>query len=234
MKLFIPLICYNHTCHTSFMLSFMRLLLALKSNNIDTVVFPITFESLISRARNAAVAHFLADASATHLIFIDADIEFNPDDVAKLINSNKDVVCGAYAQKWLDIDKIKEGKPLEVCTKTSCHLAQEKVEECMECNYATTGFLLIKRCVLEKMVIAYPEREYINDVDGYVGSGNLKFFDLFSVAVNPETRRYESEDYGFSRLWRSLGGYIYVIPDITLRHYGWYGYPANLYKQLMQ
>lgn len=231
MKLFIPLICYNHTCHTSFMMSFMRLILFLKDNGIDVTVMPITFESLVSRARNAAVAHFLSNAACTHLLFIDSDIEFIPEDVVKLVRADKDVVCGAYAQKWLDFNVLKQGKPLEVSTRTSCHLAQSKVEDIMECSYATTGFLLIKRNVFEQMTVAYPDRKYVNDIDGYMGSGDY-FYDFFPVSVNQTNRKYESEDYGFSRLWRGLGGKIYVVPDITLKHYGWFGFPANLKQQL--
>lgn len=228
MKLFIPLICYNHTAHTSFMISMMRLIMALKNSNIDATVFPITFESLISRARNAAVAHFLS-SEATHILFIDSDIEFNPDDVAKLINANKDVVCGAYPQKWLNIEKLQTGKPIEVCTKSSCHVLDVETNEC---EYVTTGFLLIKREVFLKMIEEYPDRKYVNDIDGYMGASTDAFYDFFPVSVHPETKKYESEDYGFSRLWRQTGGKLYVVPDITLKHYGWFGFPGNLERQL--
>lgn len=234
MKLFIPLICYNHTCHTSYMMSMMRLIMVLKNSNIDAVVYPITFESLINRARNAAVAHFLSDETTTHLLFIDSDIEFKPEDVAKLINANKEIVCGAYPQKWLNVDKLKTGKPIEVCTKTSCHLIDKKVDQIMECEYVTTGFLLIRRDAIEKMTEKYKGRQYRNDIDGYMGSKEDKFFDLFPVTIHPETKRFESEDYGFSRLWREIGGQLFVVPDITLKHYGWYGYTGNLYNQLIE
>lgn len=215
------------------MMSIMRLVMVLKNSNIEAVIYPITFESLISRARNAAVAHFLSDENASHLLFIDSDIEFIPEDVAKLINANKEVVCGAYPQKWLNIEKLKTGKPIEVCTKTSCHLIDKEISAVMECEYVTTGFLLIRRDAIEKMMDKYKDRQYKNDIDGYMGAKDDMFYDLFPVMIHPVTKRYESEDYGFSRLCREMGGRLYVVPDITLKHYGWYGYSGNLYSQLM-
>jgi glycosyltransferase involved in cell wall biosynthesis len=203
--------------------------MVLKNSNIDAVIFPITFESLISRARNASVAHFLSDKDATHLLFIDSDIEFAPEDVAKLINANRDVVCGAYPQKWLNIEKLQSGQPLEVCTKSSCHVLDV---DSGECEYVTTGFLLIRRLVFETMMDKYKDRQYVNDIDGYMGANKDFFYDFFPVSVNEVTKRFESEDYGFSRLYRETGGKIYVVPDITLKHYGWFGYPGNLHRQM--
>ena len=61
MKLFVPLICYNHTCNTEYMMSILKLLNAAKDSKLNISFYPIFFESLVSRARNAAVAHFLED-----------------------------------------------------------------------------------------------------------------------------------------------------------------------------
>jgi hypothetical protein len=220
----------------------MKLVLLLKQMNINCVLFPITFESLISRARNAAVAHFLSNTDNTHIMFIDADIEFNPEDVMKLVFTRKDVICGAYAQKWLDTSRVKDvvvsglnlQSSLDICTKTSVHLIDNHVDssKIRKVEYATTGFLLCQRNAFEAMIGKYPERKYRNDIDGYAGAHDELFYDFFPVQINPDTRRFESEDYGFSRLWREIGGEIYVMTDINLKHHGWFAYPANLQKQL--
>lgn len=242
MKLFVPIICYNHTCHTSYMMSMIRLILFCSQNRIECTLYPITFESLVSRARNAAVAHFLSDPDATHLLFIDSDIEFQPSDVLALMNANKDVVCGSYPQKWFDLTKYNTAQsstmnPIHPCMKHSVHIkdvpkTETALSEPLSVIYATTGFLLIKRNVFEQIAASYPERQYRNDVDGYNGADPKRFFDFFPVTIEPTTRRYESEDYGFSRLWTSIGGQIFVIPNITLRHHGWYAYEGNLKNSL--
>jgi len=239
MKLFIPVISYNHTCHTSYMFSLMRLVLVLKELSINVTLFPIVFESLVNRARNAAVAYFLS-GDYTHILFIDSDIEFNPEDVLKLIMAKEKVVGGAYAQKWLNLDKIKKvfssesipDKPMELCTNHSVHLKTNEISEKMNVDYLTTGFMLIDRDVFTRLMEHYPERQYRNDIDGYMGAEQNKFFNFFCVEINPETKRYESEDYGFCRLWKKINGNIFVIPDITLTHYGWYGYSVNLKRSL--
>lgn len=241
VKLFIPIICYNHTCNTKYMFSLIKLLFTLHNNNIQCSIYPITFDSLISRARNAAIAQFMTDYDNTHILFIDADIEFNPDDVIKMLNTNKSVISSGYPQKWLDINKIQSifkrdyipTNPLELCTNHSIHLIKEQpISELMKANYCTTGFLLIQRNVIEQMIDKYPERKYINDIDGYTSSNPDYFYNLFTIEINPNTNRYESEDYGFCRLWRNINGEIYIHTNVSLIHHGWFGYEGNIYRQL--
>lgn len=243
IKLFIPILCYNHTCHTAYMMSLFQLILALKEQKIDASFYPITFESLISRGRNAAVAHFMSSEDYTHLLFIDSDIEFKPEDVFRLIMANKPVISAGYPQKWLHTGKMEQvfsqkpvqENPLELCTIHSTHLFpyDQEIGEIMTAKYCTTGFLLIQREVIQKMMDAYPERQYKNDIDGYMSADSRYFYDLFTVEVNKDTKKYESEDYGFSRLWTSIGGEIHIATNISLKHYGWYGFSGNLYRQLV-
>ena len=54
---------------------------------------------------------------------------------------------------------------------------------------------------------------------------------MFFCANNPVSKKYESEDYGFCQLWRSLGGKIHVLPDIKLSHTGRNHYPTDMVGQ---
>jgi hypothetical protein len=220
----------------------MQLVMALKHNSIQTIIYPIVFDSLISRARNAAVAHFISDPEATHLLFIDSDIEFKVEDVFTLLGCDKPVVCAGYAQKWLNDQTMKKvfssqieiANPMELVTRTSVHLLSEQsASQLMKAKYATTGFLLVQRNVFERIAHSHPELQYENDIDGYSGANPSTFFNFFPLTINPETKRFESEDYGFSRLWTELGGEIYVATNITLKHMGWYPFQANIYRQLL-
>jgi len=215
-------------------LSMMRFLLYCQANNIPVTIYPIGFESLISRARNSGVAAFMADKDATHLLFIDSDIEFQPEDLVKLIYANKDIVCGGYAKKYLDRGLLKKFPDhLELCTAPNVYLLpNQPISEIMECTYNSTGFLCIQRNVFETLIHKFPERRYINTVDGYM-SIQHDFYDFFYVHINPETRIYESEDYGFSLLARQAGFTIYCLTNTTLIHHGWMGYSCNMYQQML-
>ena len=254
MKIFIPVICYNRTGHTAFFFSLMKLILFCKDNGIALCLYPIVFESLVSRARNASVAHFLSDPDNTHILFIDSDIEFEPEEVMRLLHVNQPVVCSGYAQKWLSEDLMKEvfhsavtpPNPLELCTKCSTHILRDEKgalpapAPVMEGEYATTGFLLVQRRVFEHLMKKHPERKYVMDIDGYLGANADFFYDFFPVHINPNTKRYESEDYGFSRLWRESGGVdgagakIHIVTTNSLKHHGWFAFPSNLYRQLQR
>lgn len=211
------------------------------------VISPITFESLISRARNAAAAWALSD-DYSHLLFIDADIGFDPSDVFKLIAANKDVAVGVYPKKYYSRAKMKalaKDSPevfndkedwRALATDFSTELNAENLEkakrgEAFEVNYAATGFMLIKTDVFRKIIEKRPDLKYTNDVDGYMSADKDNFYDFFQVGVNPSNKKYESEDYGFCQLWRSLGGKIHVVPDIKLVHTGRNHYPGDIVKQ---
>src|ERR1700719_3446713 len=64
-------------------------------------------DALITRARASLVAQFLDDPAATHLLFIDADIGFEPDQVMRLINCKADVCAAVYPIKRIDWSKVK-------------------------------------------------------------------------------------------------------------------------------
>jgi hypothetical protein len=68
-------------------------------------------------------------------------------------------------------------------------------------------------------------------VDGYMSADPDTFYDFFPVGVNPSNKKYESEDYGFCQLWRSIGGKIYVMPGIKLQHTGRNHYPGDIGAQ---
>jgi len=237
MKLFLPIITYNHTANTSYMFSILRLITTLKDLNVSATLFPIAFDSLINRARNAALAHFMSDPSATHLLFVDSDIEFDPKDVIRLLQANEPIIGAPYAQKWLNQDKLKKvfsqnplpENPLSLCTNHSVHPSPNAVltNEKLEVDYLTTGFMLIQKHVVETLIKHYPERNYKNDIDGYMSADPTQFYNLFSVEINPHTKRLESEDYAFCRLWKQVGGKIYILGDVKLVHYGFFGFTAK-------
>jgi hypothetical protein len=203
-------------------MSILRLYDHIKSSGKAASFYPIFWDSLISRARNAAAAEFLS-GDHTHLLFIDADISFDPLDVEKLIEVNKEVVCSPYPKKYIKYEAVKQNKePVDFAVSGGVSKIGDNL---YEIESVATGFLLIKRSVFEKMLIKHPEIEYINDIDGY-GAGKT-MWNFFNVGVNPRTKIYDSEDWGFCNTWRNMGGKVYARADISLGHWGWNQYKGD-------
>ena len=231
MKLFVPLICYNHTCNTEYMMSILKLLNTAKETGLNMSFYPIFFESLVSRARNAAVAHFLEDPENTHLLFIDSDIIFEPEDVFKLLQADKEVVAGIYPKKYIVWDRLKKNPESERVDFPMGGTLTMTEDNLIELEYLPTGFLLISRTAIEKIITAHPELKYRNDIDGYMSAGD-NFYDLFKVGIRNGI--YESEDWGFCSLWKGVGGKVLIHPDINVKHLGWHEYSGNLMKFIIE
>jgi len=222
-KLFIPIICYNHQANTEYMMSLIKLSHRLRDLDIEYELFPIVFDSLISRARNAATAHFL-NSDCTHLMFIDADIEFEPESVVKLLNYNKEVIAGVYPKKYFIFERFQARQEV-VDFPIGGHVVMN-ADGLVESTYLPTGFLLISRTAFEKLIKQFPELKYTNDIDGY---GNLDtFYNFFKVDINEGI--LESEDWGFCTLWRKIGGKVLLDTTIQLAHIGLTRYVGNPWK----
>ena len=196
-------------------------------------------ESLITRARNTIVSMMMdqKDYVATHLLFIDADIGFQPMNIERLIREDKDIACGIYPRKCIHWDKVisavKKNPDIdedEIAYRAlGYNLNFENPQSIQlkngfcEVMEAATGMMLIKRDVFRKMQKAYPERKYKSDqiINGKsFRSDNC--YDLFGVGKLSwdEGERYLSEDYYFSRLWSKIGGKIWADVASPLQHHG--------------
>lgn len=242
MKLYIPIIAYNGSVSTEFMFSMMSFQQYLVKNKYEAVFYPITFESLISRARNASASLFL-NSNMDYLFFVDTDISFTPLDFEKLVNVNKEVCGGIYPKKYLNTEKLKYILKNETDTTILNHLeelstdfsselpsdfGQKPFPEYMKIKNVATGFLLIKKSAFFKIIEKFPELEYKNDIDGY--GSDCKFYNFFNVCID-ENKKYLSEDYGFCDLYKKSGGELYVSTNTNLTHIGRKSYVGNVYNQ---
>ena len=196
-------------------------------------------ESLVTRARNNCVAQFLANPNWTHLFWIDANIGFSAQAAFRLLLSGYDIAAGVYPLKrenW-PAEGVPAGTTQQqfeatftrytVNAKASELTSQVELEVqpdgFMKMTEAPTGFMVIKRAVFERLIASYPDLNYVPDSIGETDQGlHYRFFD---VMVDPETRRYLSEDYGFCRLWSGLGESIYIDANSNLSHQG-----AKMYR----
>ena len=220
---------YGGQCFGPYTQSLLGLQGVMAQMKINTSLSFMFNESLITRARNALTHNFLK-TDCSHLLFIDADISFEPTDVDKLLEADKDVVCSPYPKKYIKYESAKSGKEL-VDFAVSGKFAKIS-DNLYEIESVATGFLLIKRNVFQQMILKYPKIEYINDIDGY-GQGR-KMWNFFNVGVNPLNKNYDSEDWGFCTAWRNIGGKVYARSDISLGHWGWHQFKGNFNKWISE
>jgi hypothetical protein len=230
--------CFGGVVGQEFAMSLINLTAAAPVAGYDVKVIMLGNDALITRGRSAIVAKFLDNPATTHLLFIDADITFSPDQVTRMLRFDKDFVAGLYPAKILDWQQLAQrfghtGESLEeaglsyvadICTGSDLKNDQGFATG----NYAGTGFWLIKRAVFERMFTAHPELKY-SALHAFPRptqpSNNL--YALFDCLIEPGTGVYLSEDYAFCRRWRALGGEIWLDLQSRLTHTGSYSFRGN-------
>lgn len=247
-KLFIATPCYGGQLMEPYFRSVIKTMTFFNGHNIPLAFGTIANESLVTRARNVLLAYFL-NSDYTHLLFIDADIEFNVEDILKLYVHDKDVVVGAYPKKGVAWQRIKENMQLpangektftdkEIASFGSDYAINFKFVDrdaktiavengLIKLHDAGTGFMMIKREAIMKLIKAYPELKYNNDVQINNNDVDQHFYALFDTMIDPVDRRYLSEDYTFCRRWQEIGGDIWLDPSISLNHYGHFCFQGN-------
>jgi hypothetical protein len=199
-------------------------------------------ESLITRARNSLAKDFLA-SECTHLMFIDADIGFNPADIPPMIDADKDIICGLYPKKeinWVAVaEAVKEGvPPQELANHTGAFVVNtindtENLEgnfyEPLEIANGGTGFMLIKRKVFETLIGKVPT--YHNDVYHAIDTNRSVqvINEFFATSIDKDSgNRLLSEDYHFCKIAREAGFKVWAAPWAQLSHTGTYIFNGQL------
>ena len=256
-KLFVATPMYGGMAHGMYVKSCLDLQAICSQYGIEVRFSFIFNESLITRARNYLVDEFLRAEGFTHLLFIDADIHYDPRDVVACLALDKDVIGGPYPKKSIKWGAVKEGvKRNPDITPTDMEkLAGDfvfnpvpgtekfSVAEPIEVLEIGTGFMMVKRAVFDKFKEAYPELHYKPD---HVGQANFDgtryihaYFDTVidrkrTMMVNGEEKqlggsdRYLSEDYMFCQWWRNIGGQIWLCPWMKTHHIGTYAFTGDM------
>jgi len=248
-KLFVATPMYGGMSHGLYVKSCLDLQTVMMRYGIE-VKFSFLFnESLITRARNYLVDEFLR-TDFTHMLVIDSDIHFDPNDIVALMALDKDVVGGPYPKKSINWGNIAETarKNPDLNPKELENLVGEyvfnvvkgtqqfQVSEPLEVMEIGTGHMMIKREVFDKMAVEYPTIRYKPDHVGqahFDGSRYIHAYfdtviDTKESIVGGGSDRYLSEDYMFCQMWRKMGGQIFLCPWMRTQHIGTYAFTGNM------
>lgn len=158
--------------------------------------------------RNDLVRQFL-ESEADRLLFIDADVGAADEDaVLKVANTIRPVVAGVYPKK-----KHPPAWPVTFAGDT---ISEDPKTGLVEAAQVATGFLCIHRDVFEAMKPHVPV---------FMDDRNIEMYAFFQTGIH--NGRYRGEDFFFCDLWRSLGGKVWIQPDITFRHTGSFTWEGN-------
>ena len=238
---------YGGQGFTKYMMSLLHLTKHLTQAGIDHNFYMLSGESLIPRARNDCAHFFMTKTPYTHLLFIDADVGFDVQAVLDLLIihvSDPDkykLITAAYPKKTISWEKVyaaaisgKLDSPLELKNyvadlvfNTEEETGVIQLDRPVQVKEAGTGFMLISREVLDKFKQTYYNRRYISDM---VRSETVdqEMVMYFQSEIDPDTKRYLSEDYLFCKLVRQMGESVWLLPWINLTHTGSFTYAGNV------
>lgn len=209
--------CYGGNVSEPTMTSLLRFILLAQQVGLNWSLDTMVNESLVTRARNNLMAKMMTNQSATHFMFIDADIRFQPESILQMMACDKDVIGGLYPKKALPVNYVINLK------------RETKVQgEIFTVDTMGTGFLMFKRHVYETLCKAHPETKYVDDV-GLGKQYEPTMYSIFDVAID-EKGHYLSEDWLFCRRWSALGGEIWAHGKVLLNHIGHYEFVGDLSK----
>lgn len=241
-RLFLATPMYGGNCFGGFAKSCMDLAAICSANGIHLETHFMFNESLITRGRAYCADAFMR-SSCTHMMFVDSDIGFNAQDIIMMLammsdDSQYDILCGPYAKKTIAFEKIKAAVDAGFADEDPQALEAFvgdyvfnmvpgsdgfNLNDPVEVLESGTGFMMIRRKTFELFDQHYPEKRYRPDhvrTAEFDGSREITMY--FDCIIDPETKRYLSEDYYFCQQIRKAGGKVWLCPWQKLSHQGTY------------
>ena len=239
-SLFIATPMYGGLCYGTYFESMLKLQAWLIHKDIDAYFSFLYNESLITRGRNTLVNDFLK-GEATHMMFIDADISFDPAHLFKMLDADVDIICGLYPKKEINWGAVSFAIEKKVPQDQLKYFTGEYVvnmvgdaksqlvplDKPFEIQHGGTGFMLIKREVFDTLKDKCPSYVHnMNDVNDNSNMGD-KIIEYFATSID-EKGHLLSEDYHFCKLARDNGIKVWGAAWAQLVHTGTYQYSGRL------
>ena len=247
-KLFLATPMYGGMCAGMFAKSSADLSAICTQYGIPLQMYYLFNESLITRARNYCVDEFMR-SDAEHLMFIDSDIGFNPQDVIALMalqaqDEKYDIIGGPYPKKCISWEKIKSAVDKGIADDDPNVLekfvgdfvfnpkgGQQTIQISEPCEVLEigTGFMMISKRALKKFTSEYQQYSYKPDhVRTEHFDGSREILQYFQAEIDPVSKRYLSEDYWFCQKAQAIGLRTWFCPWMKMQHVGTYIFGGSL------
>jgi hypothetical protein len=248
-KLFVATPMYGGQCAGMFAKSCADLSALCTQHSIPLQFYYLFNESLVTRARNYCADEFMR-SEAKHMMFIDSDIGFNPQDVIALMamQANEpekyDIIGGPYPKKCISWEKIKAAVDKGVADEDPGVLekfvgdyvfnpkgGQQSIQISEPCEVLEigTGFMMISKQAMQKFTDTYPQYSYKPDhVRTAAFDGTREIMMYFQAEVDPKSKRYLSEDYWFCQKAQEANLKTWLCPWMKMQHVGSYIFGGSL------
>ena len=237
VELYVATPCYGCKLTAAFAACLLQLQGECMRRGIGMACQMLGNESLVQRARNVLIEQFY-QSEATFLLFLDADLAFSSqaivDRLLPFAREHPDaVVTGVYPKKSYDWSKLDahSAEPIQAqAVDFNINIVDPaaKVENGFgKVLDSATGCMLIPRTVVAKMKDAFPDLACVNDINP--GKHPVQsYVAIMDVMIDPESKRYLSEDYAFCRRFQSIGGEIYADIATGMCHIGTHTYEGDI------
>jgi hypothetical protein len=247
--------CYGGVVHVNYTYTLIKTIELCRQLNIKVITEFTKNESLVQRARNQLIAKAMYNKETTHILFIDSDITWAPVDIINLILHDKELVGGIYPFKTYYLDKLNdevEMNKIKEKYENSIHQTlpyleflkqnllkfnlnfvggeQRITKNLLPIRHLATGFMMIRRSCIEKMMEHYAHTKYDCDTGQLMGEENKFCYALFDCYI--KDGHYYSEDWGFCDRWTDIGGEIFTDITISLGHSGMTDYYGRVLSTL--
>lgn len=215
-SLFVALPAYDFKVSLKLAVSLAKFAQQAVKHGIDVQIGSICGCSVVSRARNLLVKDML-ESKCDYLLFIDSDINFEAEDIFRLMAWGTDPKKGIVAA----VPRTRSTDKVYIATLNhdddGC-LAMDRMG-LVRAERVATAFMLVRREVFETMIVTHPEWDY------YDKRSDRRVPCLFDFKLAEEG--YIGEDFLFCDRARELGFEVWIDPTITLGHMGVQEYTGN-------
>lgn len=212
---------YDGSCHVAMVKSLIEEIFILKSAGIAVTWDTYPGCCYLPIARNMLVKQFM-ESDGTDLIFLDTDVSWMPGGILKLLRWDRDIVAGIYPYKS-DV----ESYPVVHLLDNDRRPVVDPITGLIEADAVPTGFMRIRRNVFEEMKEHYHELKVIDRKNPEKLVEYDCYFDTKQIGDT-----WYGEDIHFCKLWRAIGGRIWIEPDITFWHHGLKAWKGNWHEYL--
>ena len=218
-SVYIAMPCYD-SVKIGTMLSIVQLIQQLAKSGVAVGINTMK-SPLIHQARNYLTSLFLM-SEYTHMLFVDSDVEFQPEAVLRMLVAGKDICTTPYRVKTEDTDLKVYTIELEKNAKLEAGLVELKA--------GPTGLMLIKKEVFERIIKNHPELKIKNPVLPKPSKDHEYYYNFFDFAFKDGYS--VGEDVSFCKLAKDNDFRIYANTESMTRHHGSYAWGGKFGESL--